>query len=107
MKRGEVRLCRFARPDKRRPVLVLTRDSILGRLHSVTVAPITRTQRGLPTEVALTSADGMKYDCAVNFDHVVTVPLRDLGALVGTLSSDRMSAACRALGFALGCASSE
>jgi len=57
---GDVYLCRFAPPDKQRPVLVLTRDSALGHLVTVTVAPITSTIRGVPSEVALGVDDGMK-----------------------------------------------
>ena len=57
MKRGEYKL---ARPDKKRPVLILTRDSILDYLGEVTIAPITSTVRGIPSEVALSSNDGMR-----------------------------------------------
>ena len=58
--RGEVRLYRFPHPDKQRPVVVLTRDSAIGYLSAVTVAPITSTIRGVPSEVLLTEKDGMK-----------------------------------------------
>ncbi|MCY4488132.1 MAG: type II toxin-antitoxin system PemK/MazF family toxin [Deltaproteobacteria bacterium] len=51
MRRGEIRWYRFARQDKRRPVLVLTRDSIIASLGEVTVAPVTTTVRGTPSEV--------------------------------------------------------
>jgi mRNA interferase MazF len=70
MRRGEVRWYHFARPDKKRPVLVLTRDSALEFLGEVTVAPITTTIRDIPTEVVLTAADGMPRACAVNLDHI-------------------------------------
>ena len=72
MKRGEVRWYVFSKPDKRRPVLILTRDSALEFLGEVTVAPITTTIRDIPSEVLLTKADGMPKDCAVNFDHLQT-----------------------------------
>ncbi len=51
--RGDVRLYRFAPPDKERPVVVLTRDSAIPYLATVTVAPITSTIRGVPSEVVL------------------------------------------------------
>ena len=73
MKRGEVRWYVFSRPDKKRPVLILTRDSALEFLGEVTVAPITTTIRDIPSRVLLTKADGMSKDCAVNFDHLQTV----------------------------------
>jgi mRNA interferase MazF len=102
MRRGEVRWYRFAHPDRRRPVLVLTRDSALEFLGEVTVAPITTTVREIPTEVVLTAADGMPRDCAVNLDHVQTVPRGKLGGLVTTLRRDRMREVGTALLFALG-----
>lgn len=101
--RGEVRLYRFARPDKQRPVVVLTRDSAIGYLSAVTVAPITSTIRGVPSEVLLTEADGMKGPCAVNLHNAVTVSKAHLGRRVATLSPERLNEICGALGFALGC----
>jgi mRNA interferase MazF len=103
VKRGEIRLVVFPAPDKQRPVVVLTRDSILGTLARVTVAPITSTVRGIPTEVVLGIEDGLKRISAVNLDNVTTVPLRLLGRRVGTLGLDRMDRVCAALAFALGC----
>ena len=83
---GEVRFYRFG--DKQRPVVVLTRESALGYLSAVTVAPITSTIRGVPSEVLLTEADGMKHTCAVNLHNVVTVSLAHLGRRVATLSPE-------------------
>jgi len=103
MNRGEIRLYRFGRPDKERPVLVLTRTSAVGFLNTVTVAPVTRTRRGVRSEVAIGPEHGMKADCAINFHNVVTVSQRDVGRLVCTLPEDVMGACCRALAFALGC----
>jgi len=68
--RGEIRWYTFRVPDKRRPVLVLTRDEVIDRLNEIIVAPVTRTIRGLRTEVLLTEQDGMPLACALNFDHV-------------------------------------
>ena len=103
LSRGEVRLCRFAPPDKQRPVVVLTRDSAIGHLATVTVAPITSTIRGVPSEVILDIDDGMKGRCAVNLHNAVTVSQARLGRCVGSLSAERMQEVCAALRFSLGC----
>ena len=100
---GEVRLCRFAPPDKERPVLVLTRDSAVGHLATVTVAPITSTIRGVPSEVVLDIDDGMKSRCAVNLHNAVTLTQARLGRRVSALSAERMREVCAALRFSLGC----
>lgn len=94
---------RFPRPDKQRPVVVLTRDSSIAYLSAVTVAPITSTVRGVPSEVMLSEQDGMKGTCAVNLHNVVTVSKAHLGRRVTMLSSERLREICAALGFALGC----
>lgn len=91
----------FARPDKKRPVVILTRDSVLEYLGEATIAPVTRTVRGIPSEVPLGPDDGMPEPCAVNLDHVQTVARGRLGALVTTLSTQRMAEIREALLFAL------
>lgn len=101
--RGDVRLYQFAAPDKKRPVVVLTRDSAIAYLSTVTVAPITSTIRDVPSEVVLSEEDGMKARCAVNLHHAVTVAQNRLGRRVGQLSSLRMGEICAALRFSLGC----
>ena len=101
--RGEVRLYQFAAPDKKRPVVVLTRNSAVNYLSTVTVAPITSSIRGVPSEVVLTEEDGMKGPCAVNLHNTVTISQDRLGRRVAQLSSARMSEICTALRFALGC----
>ena len=101
--RGDVRLYHFPRPDKRRPVVVLTRESAIAYLSAITVAPISSTVRGVPSEVRLTEADGMKGMCAVNLHNVVTVSKAHLGRRVAVLSPERLKEICGALGFALGC----
>jgi mRNA interferase MazF len=101
--RGDVRLYKFAPPDKNRPVVVLTRSSAIAYLSTVTVAPITSAIRGVPSEVVLNEEDGMKTSCAVNLHNVVTVSQDRLGKRVAQLSSRRMSQVCAALHFALGC----
>ena len=101
--RGDVRLYHFAPPDKKRPVVVLTRDSAVPYLSTVTVAPITSTLRSVPSEVLLTEDDGMKTRCAVNLHNAVTVSQDRLGKRVAHLSSIRMAEICAALRFSLGC----
>ena len=101
--RGDVRLYQFAPPDKRRPVVVLTRDSAIGHLSTVTVAPITSAIRGVPSEVLLGEEDGMKAPCAVNLHNTITVTQDRLGRRVGRLNSVRMNEICAALRFSLGC----
>jgi mRNA interferase MazF len=86
-------------------VLVLTRESAIGYLSTVTVAPITSSVRGVPSEVRLNEADGMKGECAVNLHNLVTVSKAHLGRRVGVLKGERMREICEALGFALGCSS--
>jgi mRNA interferase MazF len=103
LERGEVRLYRFTSPDKERPVLILTRRSALGYLGRVTVAPITSTIRGVPSEVALGLEDGMKQPCAVNLHNVVTIAKDGLGRRLAQLGPDRMRQVCAALAFALEC----
>ncbi len=101
--RGDVRLYSFAPPDKNRPVLVLTRSSAIAYLSTVTIAPITSTIRGVPSEVLLSEEDGMKGSCAVNLHNTITVFQDRLGKRVAQLSSLRMNAICAALRFSLGC----
>jgi mRNA interferase MazF len=102
MKRGEIRWYEFQPPDKRRPVLILTRDSVLPHLNDVTIAPITSTIRGIASEVKLSTADGMPQDCAVNFHHLQTVSKRKIGRLITALSPEKMRQVGPALCFALG-----
>jgi len=101
MKRGEIRWYKFERSDKRRPVLILTRDSILRYLGEVTVAPVTSTVRDIPSEVFLSKNDGMPRDCAINFDHVQTVSKGKLGSVITVLGSSKMAEVSEAIRFAL------
>lgn len=103
LERGEVRLCRFPAPDKERPVLILTRDTAVAYLSRVTVAPITSTVRGVPSEVPLGLEDGMRKPCAVNLHNLVTIDQARLGRRVAQLSAVRMKDVCGALAFSLGC----
>jgi mRNA interferase MazF len=101
--RGDVRLYTFAPPDKKRPVVVLTRNSAIAYLSAVTIAPTTSAIRGVPSEVVLTEEDGMKASCAVNLHNPVTVSQNRLGKRIAQLSSLRMNEICAALRFSLGC----
>lgn len=101
MVRGEVRWYSLAAPDKRRPVVVLTRDSVIPSLGEVTVAPVTTRIREIPTEVALTRDDGLPRECAVNCDHLQTVPRGRLGATISSLSEEKMGRIAAAVRFAL------
>jgi len=100
--RGDVCWYTFKAPDKKRPVLILTRDSALAVLHSVTVAPITSTIRSIPTEVILTEDDGLPSTCAANFDNLQTVPKSNIGGRIARLTARRMKEADAAVSFALG-----
>ena len=102
MRRGEVRWYRFSQPDKKRPVVILTRNSALEFLGEVTIAPITSTIRDIPSEVLLTRRDGMPKHCAANLDHVQTVSKGKIGALITTLDAAKMHELRSALLFALG-----
>src|SRR5260221_12411124 len=92
----------FPRPDKKRPVLVLTRQDMIGHLHTVTVAPITSTIRGVPSEVAVGSESGLKQPSAINLHHLATVPLAGLRTYVGALSPQALTKVVDALLFSLG-----
>jgi mRNA interferase MazF len=102
MRRGEVRWYKFKNPYKKRPVVILTRNSAIEYLGEVTVAPITSTIRDIPSEVLLSREDGMKNDCAINLDHIQTVSKGKIGALIIELSSIKLIQLQQALNFALG-----
>lgn len=102
--RGELWHYRFQAPDKRRPVLVLTRQEVIGLLHTVMVAPITSTIYGAPSEVVVGPEEGLKHASAVNLDHVQTVERGRLTTYIGSVSPTTMKAVCRALAVATGCA---
>lgn len=102
MKRGEVRWYKFTYPDKKRPVLILTRNSILEYLGEVTVAPLTTTVRDIPSEVPVGRNEGLDKDCAVNCDHIQTVSKAKLGGLITVLPSSKLNEVRQAIHFALG-----
>jgi mRNA interferase MazF len=103
LERGEVRQYKFAAPNKSRPVLILTRSTAIRYLSRVTVAPITSTVRGVPSEVVLGIEDGMKTTCAVNLHNLITVGQKGLGRRLTQLSENKMKEICAAIAFSLEC----
>jgi mRNA interferase MazF len=102
MQRGEIWF--VAAPGGDRPVLVLTRDPVADRIGSVVVAALTRTRRGLASELELTPrTDGVPSECVANFDNVHTIPRQTFRRRVAALSPARMAQACRTLRDAVGC----
>jgi mRNA interferase MazF len=103
VERGEIWLLDRPKPDKRRPVLVLSRPSLIRSLNTVTVASVTSTLRGSPTEVELGLDEGLKRTSCVNLCNVFTVPRQDLTTFVGTLAPEKMARVCAALAVAVAC----
>jgi len=102
--RGEIWLYDFKAPDKRRPVVILSRPEVIPLLHTVPVAPVTSTIRGAPSEVHVGIDEGLKHPSAVSLDHIQTVEQARLRRHVGSLSVSKMKQVCRALAIATGCA---
>ncbi len=103
LSRGQIWQFRFAPPDKRRPVLILSRNVLLEHLHTATVVAITSTQRGSPTEVVLGVDEGLKQVCCANLANLFTVRQSDLGRYIGAVGAEKMRHICRALIIACGC----
>ena len=101
MRRGEVWWADLPPPTGRRPVVLLSRDTAYRSRSSVTLAPLTRTVRGLPVEVRLSSQDGVPVASVVNLDNVMTVPKRLLRSHITTLSEEKMRQVVEAIDFAL------
>ena len=101
--RGEIWLYRFAAPDKRRPVLVISRGMLLEVLQTATVVPITSQLHGSPIEVELDEQDGLKNKSCANLANIQTIRQRDLVRFVGTVRPGKMIEVCHALAIAAGC----
>ncbi len=101
--RGEIWRLHRPRPDKRRPVVVISRPSLIPLLHTVIVASVSSTSRGAPTEVPVGVEEGLKQASCVNLCNLFTVPQSQLQSFVGTLGPDKMRRLCRALAIATGC----
>ena len=87
----------------RRPFLVMTRTAAIPVLNNVLAAPVTRTMRSIPSELALGPDDGMPVECAASFDNLRIVPKAYLVDHVCTLEPIRLVEACRALRAAVDC----
>src|SRR6266851_3707009 len=103
VRRHEIWMHTFKGRDKRRPVLVLSRNDVIGLLNTVMVAPITSTIHGAPSEIIVGQAEGLKHTSAINLDHVQTVQRAALSQYVGHLAPARNLELCRALTIATGC----
>ena len=103
IKRGDIWFYQFKTPDKLRPVLVLSRQIVIGLLHTVMVAPVTSTIHGAPSEVIVGINEGLKKDSAVNCDHIQTVEKARLKRFIGRLSDKKLESVCKALKIAVGC----
>jgi len=102
VRRGEVRWYKFTHPDKKRPVVILTRNSVIEYMHEVTVAPVTSAIRDIPSEVLLGPEEGMTKSCAINCDHIQTIPKAKLAGLITTLPASKISELRKAIAFSLG-----
>lgn len=99
---GEVWWAELPAPAGRRPVVILTRNDAIPVLAHVTVAPLTRTIRGIPTEVELTEADGVPTRSAITLDNILTIPQSDLSSRITSLDADVMNAVFEAIHHAFG-----
>ena len=103
LNRGEIWLYTFKPPDKRRPVLIISRQAAIRFLRTVVVAPVTSTIHGSPAEVEVGFDEGLKHRSAVNLDHIQTVDRSLLRQFVGTVDAGTMRRVCRAVAVATGC----
>src|SRR2546425_13263207 len=98
--RGEIWSYRFKAPDKRRPVVVLSREDVIPLLDTVIVAPVTSTLRGVPSEVVVGPDEGLKQESVINLDHLYVVDKTRLIGYIGTVPSSKMHLVCRAVAVA-------
>lgn len=103
LSRGDIWMFAFKAPDKQRPVVILSRQSVIPLLRTVLVAPITSTIHGVPSEVIVGEEHGLKHTSAINLDHVQTVNKSKIKKFIGSLDSETMDSVCRALAIATGC----
>ena len=101
MQRGEIWFAET--PNGDRPVLVLTRDPVAARIGGVVAAELTRTIRGIASELPLSVDDGVPVESVVSFDNIHTIRRHAFRRRVTKLSSARMDEACQALKAATGC----
>lgn len=101
MRRGEVWWAELPPPVGPRPVVILTRNSVLSSIQSVVVALVTRTARGIPTEVRVGRNEGLRRPSVVSADNLLTVPTARLTRQIGALARPRIDELNQALKFAL------
>jgi mRNA interferase MazF len=102
MRRGDVYWVKFKEPDKRRPALILTRDSAIPLLNRITIIPTTSTLRDNPSTVWLDEADGMIGSCLLNIDQIQTLSKEKFGAYLTHLGEDKMNEVFETIIFAFG-----
>jgi len=100
-RRGELWLAEI---DKRRPVVVLTRDPLGHHLHSVIIGPVTSTVRGLSTEVEVGPRDGVRVSSVVNLDNLQLLDRRRLVRRIARVRPETLRRICAAAAVAIGCA---
>lgn len=101
MRRGEVWWAELPLPVGARPVVILTRDVVLHSIESIVVTLVTRTVRGLPTEVVLGREQGLPARCVANLDNILTVPRSRLKRLMGACNTSKVEELDRAIKLAL------
>ena len=102
MNNGEIWFASLPTGD--RPVLVLTREPVADRIGSVVVAAVSRTRRGVVSELELSrKLDGVPTDCVVSFDNIYTIPRNLFRRKISELSAYRIQQACQRLHDAMGC----
>lgn len=102
MNRGDVYWHKFKEPDKRRPVLIITRDGAISDLDAITVIPTTSNLRDVSSQVLLTEDDGMPETCVLNLDWIQTIPKHKLVGFITHIPEDRMDDVFEAIKFAFG-----
>jgi len=101
MRRGEIWWANLGPPAGKRPVLLLSREEAYAVRAAITVAPLTRTARGIPVEVPLDVKDGLPKPCVINLDSIITIPKRFLESRIASLSDDKLRLVGEAICFAL------
>lgn len=102
MIQGDIYWVKFKLPDKRRPVLILTRSGAIPELNSVTVSTITTTIRETDSQVYLNQDDGVPSECVVNLDNIQTIHKNRLEKYITHLSEERMKEVFEAIKFVFG-----
>jgi mRNA interferase MazF len=101
LNRGDIWWADLPPPGGRRPVVLLSRSAAYAIRELITVAPVSRTIRGIPVEVPLGTEDGLPVNCAANLDSITTIPKRTLERQISSLRREKVKALDEALIFAL------